>query len=506
VSEEQPPPSLPLVPVARDATSSLTVRTSGSAAPTIPAAVERRSAPAWGRIVGPVLAGAVTVYLGRALGPASYGRYALALAIGAATLYAGWVALPLILGRFLADDPDLLDPADRAVWHRPTLRFGCTVMVAAVVFALAGPIAHAYGWGSLGWPLRWSAVAVAGQALVLLFAERSDTTRESVFGAWILGATSVVQAVDMVALVAHGAGVAGAVLGRIAGYLVAAAGLILFTPGELGSGQRPSSGGPTASRIPWYASALAAADVTWIATFGLAVIVVSPFVSAAALGRLGVALTLTAVLGYAGYELSGGLFSSVVRGRDPAAVAQRLRFLVRWQGAVVAVLAVWSDPIMHLLFGNRYGAGAGALRALAVSSFAAAPAWLLTLVVTRFARVRTRLVVTGLSFEAGLLAVYLLTSARGIVGAAVGVDVLLALYLGSHLWIAASIVDLQIERLMRSLIRTAAAGIAMAVVLYVAGTAQLSVVGWLTGTLGGTAAFLAVLLATGEISAGGRPL
>jgi O-antigen/teichoic acid export membrane protein len=497
------------VPVSRAAASSLPVRTPGPTEPAIPAAVERRSAPAWSRIVGPVLAGAVSVYLGRELGPAAYGRYALALGIGAATLYAGWVALPPILGRLIAGDLDLVDPATRTVWRGATVRFYCTLVVAAAVFALAGRIAHAYGWVSLGWPLRWSAVAVAGQALVLLLGERSDTTRESVLGAWILGATSLVQAVDIVALVNHGAGVAGAALGRIAGYVVAAAGLILFAPGQLGSTRGPSSSGPAPSRIAWYASAVAAADVTWIATFGLAVIVVSPFVSAAALGRLGVAVTLTAVLAYGAYELSGGLFSTasaLARTRDSAAIAQRLRFLVRWQGAVVAVLAVWSDPIMHLLFENRYGAGAGALRALAVCSFVAAPAWLLTLVVTSFARVRTRLVVAGLSFEAGLLAVYLLTTARGIVGAAVGVDVLVVVYLVSHLWVGASMVDLQFGSLMRSLIRTTAAAIAMAVVLSVAGTADLSVVGWLAGAIGGSAAFLAVLLATGEISAGRRPL
>jgi O-antigen/teichoic acid export membrane protein len=494
------------VPVPRDAASSLTFRTPGPTAPAIPAAAERRPAPVWSRIVGPVLAGAVTVYLGRTLGPASYGRYALALAIGAATLYAGWVALPLILGRLFAEDPDLADPADRSVWRGATLQFCCTVIVAIAVFALAGPIADAYGWTSFGWPLRWSAVAVAGQALVLVFGERRDTTRESVVGAWILGTMSVVQAVDIFALVAHGAGVAGAMLGRIAGYLVAAAGLILFAPAQLGSSRRPSTGGPGGRRTAWYASAVAAADVTWIASFGLAVIVTSPFVSQAALGRLGVAVTLTVVLGYAGYELSGGVFPSapaLARTRDSAAIAQRLRFLVRWQGAVVALLAVWSDPIMHLLFGNRYGAGAGALRALAVCSFAAAPAWLLTLVVTSFARVRTRLVVAGLSFEAGLLAVYLLTSARGIVGAAVGVDVLVVVYLVSHLWVAASTVDLQLGRLMRSLLRTAAAAIAMAAVLYAAGTADLSVFGWIAGAVGGTAALLAVLLATGEISVGG---
>jgi O-antigen/teichoic acid export membrane protein len=494
------------VPVPQDAAPSLTFRTLGPTAPAIAAAAERRPPPAWSRIVGPVLAGAVTVYLGRKLGPASYGRYALALAIAAAALYVGWVALPLILGRLFADDPDLVDPADRTVWRGATLQFCCTVIVAIAVFALAGPVADAYGWASFGWPLRWSAVAVAGQALALLFGERSDTTRESVVGAWILGTMSFVQAVDIFALVAHGAGVAGAMLGRIAGYLVAAAGLILFAPAQLGSSHQPSTGGPGARRTAWSASAVAAADVTWVAAIGIAVIVVSPFVSAAALGRLGVAVTLTAVLAYAGYELSGGLFSSaptVGRGRGPAAIAPRLRFLVRWQGALVAALAVWADPIMHLLFGNRYGAGAGALRALAVCSFAAAPAWLLTLVVTSFARVRTRLLVAGASFEAGLLAAYLLTTASGIVGAAVGVDVLMVVYLASHLSVAASIVDLQLGRLVRSLIRTAAAAIAMAAVLYAAGTADLSAFGWLAGAVGGTAAFLAVLLATGEISVGG---
>jgi hypothetical protein len=52
-------------------------------------------------------------------------------------------------------------------------------------------------------------------------------------------------------------------------------------------------------------------------------------------------------------------------------------------------------------------------------------------------------------------------------------------------------------------LRTVLAAAAMAAVLLAAGTEDISTVGWLAGSVGGVAAFTAVLLVTGEISLGG---
>jgi O-antigen/teichoic acid export membrane protein len=158
--------------------------------------------------------------------------------------------------------------------------------------------------------------------------------------------------------------------------------------------------------------------------------------------------------------------------------------------------------VMHLLFGHRYGAGSGALRTLSVTALVAAPAWLAAMVAARLARVRDRLLAASLSIEAGVIAIYLLATADGIVGAAVGVDVLVTLYALFHFWVVASMIDLELRALLRTVIRTALAAAAAAAVLYGLGTGDLSVASWVVGAVGGVAVYVAALRVTGEISVG----
>ena len=61
-------------------------------------------------------------------------------------------------------------------------------------------------------------------------------------------------------------------------------------------------------------------------------------------------------------------------------------------------------------------------------------------------------------------------------------------------------VDLELPALLGSLVRTAAAAIAMAAVLDAVGTRDLSLSGWIVGGVGGAAAYLAMLLVTRELS------
>ena len=169
----------------------------------------------------------------------------LALAIGAVALFAGWVVLPIVSQRLLGGDAEPPEPESPAVQARLWLRCAWTWALAVALFALAGPIADAYGGAALQWPLRWVALAVAAQGWYGVLAGRGHITRATPFGgagSWTC--SSCVQAVDIVALVAGGAGLAGAVLGRVGGYLLAAAGLFLFAPGQADGDRirRPRSG------------------------------------------------------------------------------------------------------------------------------------------------------------------------------------------------------------------------------------------------------------------------
>jgi O-antigen/teichoic acid export membrane protein len=479
----QPPPLSFVSPEARDDRL--------SAAPAEPEPARPVSAPATVRVATPLLAGGVTIYLARALHPHAYGVYALAVAIGAVGLFAAWVALPLLAGRFADADADVPeDPAGRIAPPGPKLQLVAATLCAAALFAAAGLIADGYGTAGLQWPLRWVAVAILAQGMVFVMADLlSGSTRQAQFGIWLTAAQGGAQALDIVALVASGRGAAGAVLGQITGSVFGAAGLFLLATAL-------APGPEHAATRRRRAQAAAVGEVTWVASVFAGIVVVAALVPPPALGRLGVALAFVTAVGWTVHELSGALTDTAAA----PAPARQLRIMVVAAGATVAPLLVWADPLDHLLFGHAYGAGSGALRALAFCALAAGPALLLTMIVTRRADVRPRLLAASFALEVGLIATYLLTRADGITGAAIGIDVLIAVSLGVHLWIAARLVDLELRWLARSLQRSAAAALAMAAVLYAAGTGDLSVLGWVSGSIGGIAAFAAVLLITGEIS------
>ena len=453
------------------------------------------------QLAPPVLAAGLTIYLARALKPASAGIYVLAVAIGAVGLYAGWVGLPLLWAWARSADREP-EEAGGTRAPQPSLQLVATAIGGIALLALAGTIAAAYGRPALGWPLRWVALAILGQGVAWLLAEQVDVTRESPIGARLAAAQGVIAVVDTVALVAGGAGVAGAVLGLVPGCMVAAAaGYLLAMPAPTGLGGRSRAGrGHSAARLAGV-GALSVADATWAALMLVDVVLVGALVKAPALGRFGVVVLLGSALAGTAASASGALAGRAAR-RPPASAAERysarLRFMIVAQGVMVAPMIVWAEPLTHLLFGHAYGSAGGALRALAVFSFVAGPAWLMTRFVTRLDVVRSRLLATSLPIEAGLIATYVLTRSDGIVGAAIALDALVVVYLAVHLKVASSLIDL--SRLLRTLGRTALAAIVMAVLLYGAGTRDLSAVGWVTGAIGGVAAFAAVLLVTGEVS------
>jgi hypothetical protein len=131
---------------------------------------------------------------------------------------------------------------------------------------------------------------------------------------------------------------------------------------------------------------------------------------------------------------------------------------------------------------------------LAVAAFLSAPAWLASGAVTRLASIGERLLAATVPIALGGLATYLLATRYGVVGGAVGVDVLVGGYLLAHLGLAGAMVDLELSRLLRSVMGTAVAALAMSAVLDAVGTRDLSLGGWIGGAVGGAAAYLGVLL------------
>jgi hypothetical protein len=88
----------------------------------------------------------------------------------------------------------------------------------------------------------------------------------------------------------------------------------------------------------------------------------------------------------------------------------------------------------------------------------------------------------------------------GLIGAAIADDLVQVLYVGAHLWLCNRLIAVDLRRLALCTARTLIAAGAMAVPLLSVGVDHLSLAGWLLGVSAGAATYVAVLIATREVS------
>lgn len=453
-----------------------------------------------------VFTAGLTLYLVRALGAATYGVYALAVSIGGLMLFPAGLGLPMAVGRFLADH--------RGSAHqlRELFRVGMKLQVPAAMvaglglFAASGAIADAYGDPHLGWPLRWVALSVVGQALFGFLTSVGASVRRASVGLWMTVIESATETSSSVVLVVAGAGAAGAALGKFIGYTVAGFAGVYLMVRLLGRRQRedvePREVG--LRTLMRYAGAMFVVDVTWSAITQIDVILIGALLTSTAVGSFGAVLRVLAVLGYLGMAVSSGVAPRLsLAGGDPdiRAFEQGMRYLIVAQGLVIAPLLVWATPIVNLLLGSGYHGSAAIMRVLTLYYFIGAPASLITVAVTYLGEARRRVTIMLVILVFGLAATWVLIRTIGVVGAAVGDDIIQIAYVSAHLWICASLITLDLWSLLRSALRTVVAAGAMAVVLLAFGTGHLTAADWVFGASGGLIAFAGVLLATHEISA-----
>lgn len=449
----------------------------------------------------------LTLYLVRALGPSGYGVYALAVSIGGLMLFPAGLGLPLAIGRFLADH------RRSAPQLREIFRIGMRVQLPAAIlagvalFVASGAIADAYGEPRLGWPLRWVALSVVGQALFAFLASVGASVRRASVGLWMTIIESAVETTTSIALVIAGAGIAGATLGKLVGYTVAAVAGVYLTLRLLGR-SRPGEREPrlvSLRALTRYAGAMFVVDVTWSAITQLDVLLIGAILTSAAVGSFGAVVRILTVLGYLGVAVSAGVSPRLsLGGGDPdiPAFERAFRYLVVVQGLAIAPMIVWATPIVHLLLGPGYHSSPAIMRTLAPYYFISGPAALITGTVTYLGEARRRVPIMLATLAVGLVATYFLIRAIGVVGAAVGDNIIEVIYVLAHLWICSQLIPLDLNRLLWSTVRTVLAAVAMGLVLLAVGTGSLSVSDWIIGGVGGLLAFGAVVLATRELTVG----
>jgi stage V sporulation protein B len=447
----------------------------------------------------------LTLFLVRKLGASGYGIYSLAYSIGGLALLPAALGLPTAVGRFLADHRTDLSQMRAILALGMRLQAPASLVTGLALVALSAPIAHAYGHPTLEWPLRWMGVAVVAQSMFGFFTSTFMSIRRNSASLWMVVIESATETTSAVALVLLGAGAAGAMAGKAIGYAVATVAGFLLVSRVLG-GLRRRIVVPAAVRarsIMSYAGALLVVNATWQAIAQIDILLIGALLSSAAVGSFSAVLKILTLLGYLGIAVSGGVAPRLSLGGgkpDTRAFNEALRYLVIVQGLVIAPMLVWAKPIVDLLLGPGYPSSPAILRVLTVQAFVSAPASLVSVSVSYLGEGRRRVMIMLATLVLGVIATYVLLRVMGLIGAAIADDLVQVVYVGAHLWICSRLIDVDLGRLARATGRTLLAAAVMSLPLLAMGVDHLSPAEWVLGSVGGLAAYLAVLLLTRELS------
>lgn len=448
----------------------------------------------------------LTLYLLRALGPNEYGVFALAVSVGAMAGLLADFGVEHSVARFLAERRG--DEAVVAELLRSALRLkvATTALVTGALFAAAGPIAAAFDEPELTWPLRVVALAVFGESVFMLYVTAFIGLARVAVNLRLIVIESSVETGASIALVALGAGAAGAAFGRAAGYLVGAIVAVALVARLYGrAAVRPfgPDGGQTRA-IARYAAPLLVTTSIYTVFSRVDILIIGALLGATAVGVFSAPLLLSVPLRYVGQAVANSVAPRQAGGgSEPGSVEAfrtSLRWLVVYQAAILAPLIVWADPIVELLFGGEYDESANVLRALAIYIFLAGPSPLISTTVNYLGQAARRIPIVLLALALNVAVDLALIPRIGVVGAAIGSSVAYALYVPAHLRICRRELGVPLRPLAVTLARALVAAAAMGLVLLAVGTESLSPAEWLLGGAAGTLAFCAALVLTGEIS------
>jgi O-antigen/teichoic acid export membrane protein len=456
------------------------------------------------QVVTGVLTAGLTLYLVRALGPAEFGLFSLALAIATLVLLPADFGISPSVSRFVAERRGDASAVAAVVATGLRLKLLAGLVAAAAMLAAAGPVAEAYGVPGLAGPLRWMALATFAQTLFAFYRYVLIAVRRVRVTLGLVLSESVAEVGASIALVMAGFGAAGAAGGRAAGYAfgaLLAAAYVVRLLGRRTHGLRidPASRTPGILR---YAGALLIVDAAYSALSQIETLLVGAILGSAAVGIFTAPLRFIVLLQYVGLAASNGV-SPRLAGPEPDVQAFMVatRYVALFQALALAPMVVWATPIVDLLLGPEYEESAAVLRALAPFVFLAGLAPIVTVGVNFLGGAARRVpIALGTLAVAGGLG-YVLISEVGVVGAALSASAAFLLYVPAHLVLVRSMLGISLRPLMVTLARGAVAAAAMAGVLALFGTAELSLADWVLGSAAGLLAFVLVLRASGELSA-----
>ena len=449
---------------------------------------------------------ALTIFLTRELGPAGYGTFALALSVTGLLRRASSGATSQAAARYVAERHGDTAAITGVLGMALRIRLLTAAAIAIALFALAGPIADLYNAPELEWPLRGVAIAFFGQTVMGFVYTVFVALRRAISSFTVVISESAMEFTASIGLVLLGGGATGAAFGRAIGYGFGAL-LGLFLLGRV-LGRSPlfrTPASPVARRdFVNYAGAMLVVSGASAIFAQLDVLLLGAFLTTSAVGVYSAPLRLLGFLGYPGYALAQGVAPRLARHPDEppnlSALTRALGYVVILQAGLVAFLLVWAEPIVRLALGPEFLESAEVLRALTPFVFVGGLAPLLISPLNYAGEGRRRIPISIATVVVAAGIYVALIPEIGVLGAAVGTDIGYCLYVGGHLWLTHRLLGLQLTPLASRAARSLVAAGGMAAVLALVGTADLSALQWIVGLVGGSAVFVAILVATKALS------
>lgn len=459
------------------------------------------------QIVGAAFTAGLTLFLARRLGTHGFGVYSLALGIGSLVLFPMDFGISTSMARFVAEHRSDRARVAAVVADGMRLKFLLGLAISGGLFALAGPLASAYGTHALLWPIRAIAISLLGQTMMKITAVFQALGRVG----FQLSTSTIESAAEVtasVALVLAGAGVTGAAFGRVIGYLMGGGLTVVLLVRLVGTGSFPRTLhlGENTRRIATYAGVILITDGAFTLFNQVDVLVIGGYLSTSAVGIFSAPLRLTGLLGYPGLAISTGVSPLQARnqpgGPNIAAFNTALRLLLVVQAALTAFVLGWSGLLVKVALGSRFGESASVLRALAPFVFLVGFGPLASGTVNYLGEARRRVPIAIATALINLVLDLVLVPRIGVIGGSVGTDVAYALYAPAHLYICQRELRLDLRPAAVTLVRTLLAGAAMTGVLLLVGSPLGEAWRIVLGGVAGLSVFLIVLRVTGELKPG----
>jgi O-antigen/teichoic acid export membrane protein len=457
------------------------------------------------KIAGAIFTGILTLYLVRALDPSGYGVFALTVSVGAVLILISDFGIGQATARFTAERRGKPGRLAAVVGDGLTLKIASSLIVSALLVALAVPIANAYGNEDLVWPLRLMAIALIGQSVTAFFLGIFEAVGKNSVGFRLAFSESSVEASVSIGIVALGAGVTGAIAGRAIGFVFGALlGFILarrlLRPAQIKISAQPQWG---FRPIAGYAGALLIVDGAFALFMEIGTLMIGAILGTTAAGLFGAPMRALMMIQYPGLALAAGVAPRLARHPDhpPNADAFQTatRVLILFQLALVAPILVWAVPVIDLVLGPGYEESAAVLRLLAPFVVLAGVAPLLALSINYAGEAPRRIPIALACVATNALVNLVLINEIGIEGASIGADAGVLVYVAGHLWIASRMLGMRIAPLAWTTARGLLAAGAMCAVLYAFGTDAIAPLEAVAGLTLGVLTYVGTLLVTREV-------